>query len=155
MRKDGKLDGAMPFLKFVNLMQDERGKILIGLTEAGLTFAKLENPVIDHYDFEKSFGEREIEFYLEHISRDVKGESSSIKWLLTKVVNGITEREAMNNEVKMEFGQIWNASDKVINTQRSGLMGRMYELGLVNKEKTGIRVKFSITPKGEFYLKNN
>jgi Arc/MetJ-type ribon-helix-helix transcriptional regulator len=155
MRKDNKLDGAMPFLKFVNLMKDERGKILIGLTKAGLNFAKLENPVIDHYDFKKSFNDKEIEFYMEHISSDVKGENSAIKWLLTKVVNGITEREAMNNEVKIEFGQTWNASDKVINTQRSGLIGRMFELGLVNKEKTGIRVKFSITPSGEFYLKNN
>lgn len=155
MRKDGRLDGAMPFLRFVNLTKDEKGKILIGLTEAGSNFAKLENPVIDHHDYGKSFNESEIDFYMEHISREIMGEKSAVKWLLSKLISGVTEREAMNEELKRDFGQIWNTSDKVINTQRSGLIGRMFELGLVNKEKTGIRVKYFITLRGEFYLKNN
>lgn len=156
MRKDGKLDGAMPFLKFVNLIKDEKGKILIGLTEAGLNFAKLDNPVIERYDFEKSFDQKEIDFYLEHVSINVQGESCAIKWLLTKLVNGIVKREAIIDELKKDFGQIWQLdSDKVLNTQRAGLIARMFELGLINKEKDGIEVKYIISPLGESYLKNN
>jgi len=47
----------MPFLRFVNLNKEEKGKISIGLTESSLKFAQIENPVIDYNDFEKSFSQ--------------------------------------------------------------------------------------------------
>jgi len=153
MRKDGILDGAMPCLRFVNLKRNERGKVFIGLTEAGLIFAKLENPVIDQQNFERSFNEKEIDFYLTHIFKNVKGENSAIKWLLRKLIEGIVVREDINNELKKEFSQVWNASDAVINTQRAGLMARMYELGLIEKKKMGINVRYNITDKGKNFLK--
>jgi hypothetical protein len=154
MRKEGALDGAMPYLRFVNLNKDEKGRILIGLTEPGLNFAKLDNPVIDHQDFETGFNEKEVDFYLDHISKNVRGECSAIKWLLNKLVNGLKEREEINEELKKELGQIWQASDAVINTQRAGLMARMFELGLIDKEKKGVGagVVYKITDRGKKFL---
>lgn len=154
MRKDRTLDGAMPYLRLVNLNKDEKGKILIGLTEPGLNFAKLDNPVLDLVDFEKSFNEKEVDFYLDHISKNVKGESSAIKWLLEKLVNGLNEREEINKELEKEFGQIWKASEAVINTQRAGLMARMFELGLIGKEKDGVKVSYKISNRGKRFLGN-
>jgi Arc/MetJ-type ribon-helix-helix transcriptional regulator len=154
MRKDGTLDGAMSYLRFVNLNKDEKGKVLIGLTEPGLNFAKLDNPVLDLTDFEKSFNEKEVDFYLDHISKNVKGESSATKWLLQKLANGLKEREEINKELKKEFGQIWGASDAVINTQRAGLMARMFELGLIEKEKDGVKVSYKISNLGMRFLGN-
>ena len=154
MRKDETLDGAMPYLRFVNLNKDERGKILIGLTEPGLNFAKLDNPVINVQGFEKSFNEKEVDFYLEHISKNVKTECSATKWLLKKLSNGLNEREEINQELKKEFGQMWSASDAVINTQRAGLMARMFELGLIEKEKKGVGpgVIYKIADRGNKFL---
>ena len=154
MRKDGTLDGAMPYLRFVDLNKDDKGKILIGLTEAGLNFAKLDNPVINLQDFEKSFNEKEIDFYIDHISKNVKGEYSAIKWLLQKLTNGLKEREEINKEIKKEFGEIWSASDAVINTQRAGLMARMFEIGLIGKDKKGVgpSVIYKITDHGKKFL---
>jgi hypothetical protein len=154
MRKDGTLDGAMPYLRFVNLNKDEKGKVLIGLTEPGLNFAKLDNPVIDSQDFERSLNEKEVDFYLDHIPKNVKGESSATKWLLEKLSNGLNEREEINKELKKEFGQIWGASEAVINTQRAGLMARMFELGLIEKDKKGIgpAVIYKITDRGKKFL---
>ena len=154
MRKDGTLDGAMSYLRFVNLNKDEKGKVLIGLTEPGLNFAKFDNPVLDLVDFEKSFNENEVDFYLDHISKNVKGESSAIKWLLKKLTNGLNGREEINEEIKKEFGQIWQASDAVINTQRAGLMARMFELGLIEKEKDGVKVSYKISNRGRIFLEN-
>jgi len=160
MRKDEKLDGAMTFLRFVNLNKDEKGKILIGLTDGGLNFAKLDSPVMDHNDFEKSFFQTEINFYLDHVLKNVKGESSAIKWLLTKLVNGMVTRDEIIDELRKDFSQTWQYnskkfSDKVLNTQRAGLIARMFELGLIRKEKDGIEVKYIISPLGESYFKNN
>lgn len=154
MRKDGTLDGAMPYLRFVNLNKDEKGRILIGLTEPGLNFAKLDNPVLDLVDFEKSFNEKEVDFYLDHISKNVKGEHSAIKWLLNILSNGLKEREEINKELKKEFGQIWGSSDAVFNTQRAGLMARMFELDLIDKDKKGVgpSVIYKITDHGKKFL---
>jgi Arc/MetJ-type ribon-helix-helix transcriptional regulator len=152
MKKDGTLDGAMPYLRFVNLVKDQKGRILIGLTEPGLNFAKLDNPVIDREDFKKSFHENEVDFYLDHISKNVKGESSAIKWLLQRLANGLNEREEINKELKKEFGLIWGTSDAVINTQRAGLMARMFEFGLIEKEKDGVKVYYDISNRGRIFL---
>jgi len=117
-----------------------------------LNFAKLDNPVIDRQDFEKSFNEKEVDFYLDHISKNVKGESSAMKWLLQKLTNGLKEREEINKELEKEFGQIWKASEAVINTQRAGLMARMFELGLIEKEKDGVKVSYNISNQGRIFL---
>jgi hypothetical protein len=154
MRKDSKLDGAMPFLRFVNLNKDEKGKIFIGLTESGLKFAQIENPVIDRNDFEKSFSQAEIDFYLDYISKNVKGEASAIKWVLNKITNGINNRDSINKELSQEIAPSWgDASEAVVNTQRAGLMARMFELGLLNKTKEGIKVKYNVSPEGEVFLR--
>lgn len=155
MRKDGKLDGAMPFLRFANLKKDEKGKILIGLTEPGLNFARIENPVIDHNDFERNFSQTEIDFYLDYISTNVKGEASAINWVLNKIAYGIDNRDSINKELSREIAPSWGeeTTDAVVNTQRAGLMARMFELGLIDKEKQGISVKYKVSAQGENFLK--
>lgn len=156
MRKDSKLDGAMPFLRFVNLNKDEKGKIFIGLTESGLKFAQIENPVIDRNDFERSFSQTEIDFYLDYISKNVKGEASAIKWVLNKITNGIKNRDSINKELGREIAPSWGkTSEAVVNTQRAGLMARMFELGLIDKEKNGIKVVYKITDLGDKFLKKS
>jgi hypothetical protein len=152
MRKDGKLDGAMPFLRFANLTKGDNGKVLIGITEAGYEFARLENPAIDLKNFEYSLGQAETDFYLDHVYKNVKSEFNAIKWLLNKMVSGVSDRSALNNEIKREFGGSWNVSDAVINTQRAGLMSRMSELGLIDKEKEGIQVRYLISERGKKFL---
>ena len=154
MRGDRKLEGPMPFLRFVSLNRDEKGRVIIALTEPGLEFAQLENPVIDNHTFESSLGEQEVGFYLEHIVRNVKGESKAMAWLLSKLTNGVVRREAINAELKKEFGEVWKLSDAVINTQRTGLMSRMFELGLIEKKKRGIEVFFSASNGGKAFLQN-
>jgi len=156
MRKDGKLDGAMPFLRFANLNKDEKGKIFIGLTEPGLNFARIENPVIDHNDFEKSFSQTEIDFYLDYISKNVKGEASAIKWVLNKITNGINDRNSINKELNREIAPSWGeTSEAVVNTQRAGLMARMFELGLLQKKKEGITVAYIIADRGKNFLEKS
>lgn len=152
MRGDGKLDGAMCFLRFVNLDNNDKRRVKIGITEPGLNFARLENPVIDNNNFEQSLSEKEVNFYLEHIIKYVKSESSAMKWLLNELVNGTTQREAINIDLRKELGNIWNVTDPVINTQRAGLMARMFELGLIEKGKMGVKVNYKINNKGRIFL---
>jgi len=153
MRKDGKLDGAMPFLRFANLNKDEKGRIFIGLTEPGLNFALIENPVIDRNDFEKSFSQAEIDFYLDYVSTSVRGEASAIGWVLKKITEGVNDRDAINKALSREIAPSWGeTSEAVVNTQRAGLMARMFELGLIEKEKKGISVRYKVSARGSDFL---
>lgn len=153
MRKNGTLDGAMPLLKFANFAKNDKGTIQIGITQAGYEFARLENPVIDLENFDESLGQSEIDFYLNHVYKNVKGEFKAIKWLLIKLAAGVVERSVLNDELKKENAKIWYVSDAVINTQRAGLMSRMSELGLIDKEKEGIQVKYLISERGKEFLR--
>jgi len=152
VRKDGKFEGAMTYLRFVNIKEDKNGKFSIGLTDAGLKFAKLENPIIDNKDFKKSLNNKETDFYLDHILNAVKGESHAIKWLLNKLRGGINKIDNLNLELKKDFAHIWDASDAIINTQRAGLMARIYDLGLIDKNKEGINVTYIISDNGKNFL---
>ncbi len=155
VRKDGLMEGAMSFLKFINLYKDEEsGQMCIYLTGAGVKFAQISNPVIDKGEFDKSLSKEEIAFYLEHIAENVIGEYQAIKWMLEKLEEGISDRTLINREMKKIFSQLWGgASDAVINTQRAGLMSRMYELKLYDKEKDANKVAYLINDAGKELLR--
>lgn len=155
MRKDGKLEGAMSYLRFVNLKIHDNGKVYIGMTSAGLDFTYLKNPIIDEKKYDVSLSDKEKEYYLEHIYKNVKGEFTAIQWLLKNIENGINRREQINEHLKGEFNSKWEDSDLVINTQRAGLMARMFELELIDRDKEGIKVKYVTSSKGRGFLKES
>lgn len=153
MRKDNKLEGAMPFLRFVNLNKDGKGRIFIGLTEPGLDFASLDNPVIDRSNFDKNFSDKEIDFYLGYIAKHIKGESEAIIWLLNKILKGINNRDSINIELSKDLGSVWKKpSSAVINTQRAGLIARVFEMGLIEKAKKGVEVTYIVSTRGKKFL---
>ncbi|MBN3033091.1 MAG: hypothetical protein JW873_03250 [Candidatus Saganbacteria bacterium] len=149
-RKDNKLDGAMSYLRFTNIKKNEKGRPIIGLTQAGIDFAKIISPVIDQQNYQTSLNIDEINYYLNHAIENVRGEGSAILWLLSTLNKGVNKREEINAAIRDKYR--WGASAAVINTQRSGLMSRMYELGLILKEKDGINVNYGVSKAGEKLL---
>ncbi len=146
-RKDELLDGAMALMRFCNVYSD-RKKQMIGITENGLKFSSISNPVIDTNNLDKSLSEEESLFYITHAKENMKGEYEAMKWMLQQISGGRNERELLNNEIEKTFGKTWNATTTVINTQRAGLTARMFELGLIEKEKDGIYVKYGVSERG-------
>jgi hypothetical protein len=148
IRGDGKLDGAMCFYRFANIMTDEKGRVLIGITKPGMDFAKIINPVIDNEDYDSSLSDEEISFLIEHIFRNIKGEKNAFMWLLGKLSSGYTDRNEINKALQNDYGERWETSEAVINTQRAGLMARMDELGLIDKTRAGINVSYCLSEAG-------
>ncbi|MFQ6061757.1 MAG: hypothetical protein ACE5J9_01070 [Methanosarcinales archaeon] len=149
-RTDNLLDGAMARLKFVNIQKlDERGD-LIGLTDEGLEFTKLKNPILDENLYsKKTLSEGEMDFYLRHIINNVPEELNPFSHILEIIKNGANSVTEIDKEIK-KIKQKW--TDIVITTQRSGALGRMNELGLLDKEKKGIKVIYKVSDKGENFL---
>ncbi len=150
LRKDKLMDGAMSLMRFCNVYEEKK-KQMIGLTEQGLKFSSVISPVLDENRFDLALSEDESLFYINHIKENVKGEYEAIKWMLEKIGSGKNTRELLNKEMEETFTKSWgdNTTEAVINTQRAGITARMFELGLIEKEKEGIYVQYGVSELGE------
>ncbi|TKJ28274.1 MAG: hypothetical protein CEE40_11930 [Chloroflexi bacterium B3_Chlor] len=150
-KNDKALFGALFELKLGNA-EVVGTKLSVGLTEAGVQFATIPNPVLDNSDLSSSLGNDEIGFYLEHIRARVPGEAYAFELILGLLAEGVNGREGLNERVRNRVGLDW--TDAVVNMQRTGTMARMYELGLIEKTRDGLRVKYGITDRGMSWLTN-
>jgi hypothetical protein len=153
---DMKLVGMMPDLKFVNIKIQEDGSAKIGLTKFGFQFAVLQNPVIDQNKPE-SLSKQEIEFLLNHITKNLPEELEHTAVALQAIKEGKKTRENLNQVLRTYYTRYHGAakwSDAVINTMRSGLLSRLNELRLVRREKRGKNVYYHVTTEGKKYLES-
>lgn len=131
--------GALSELKMVSIVAVKR-ETLLGITEPGLTFAAIRNPVLDGKKAERPFSEEEAAYYLQHVWRNLPGEREAVSFLLQTIKNGVRRPDYLTahmQEFAKRIGKSWNRA--VANTMRAGLMSRLYELGILEREKVGIR----------------
>lgn len=148
--------GMMPELKLINITSSESGTIRMGLTKFGGQFAQLQNPAID-MNKPESLSSDEIDFLLNHIADNIPAEFEHMTTALKAIRNGKTNRDDLNAALKEYYsryhkGTEW--SDTVVNTMRSGLIGRLNELGLTRRQKHGKNISYHITDAGEKYIQN-
>lgn len=147
LRGDGKVSGAAPQLRFCALSRDVDHDY-IGITKEGVEFAALANPVLDQQEA-KPLSKEEVDFYLAHISKHVPGELRAFKLILSAISTSTNIREGINDAI---FSKYPNWSPAMINTQRTGAMSRMNELGLISKVKRGVSVRYSLSERGGQFL---
>lgn len=146
-----RMEGAAPTLKFVEVRRDTNGSTSIGLTDFGLKFATISNPVLDGTTFETPLSEEEGEFLLRHISNELPEEAKMMQYILTKIREGVDTPEALNKGLGTDFlNDGWQ--DNEIIAMRSGLVSRLSELGLLTRQKEGVNVTYALTTRGEEYL---
>jgi len=144
-----RIEGAAPALKFLDMMKDEKNSVLAGITDFGLRFASLSNPVIDLEDYSAALSAEEVEFLLDHIASEVLGEAKLIRLILTGVREGVATPEELNDRVKT-YSSDWKRNEVVM--MRSGVVSRMSELGLLERRKDGVKVTYLLTDLGQKYL---
>jgi hypothetical protein len=131
----GDLTGAAPHLLFVNIPEDSPG--MIGITEAGLEFAELWNPLLDgDLGADKPLSNDEATFYLKHVKDQLPTEYEAMALTAEAIEDGDNRPDSLSARVA-SLNNDW--SEAQANTIRSGLVSRMYELGLVQRERVGQR----------------
>jgi hypothetical protein len=153
---DMALLGMMPELKLINVISDESRTVRIGLTNFGSQFALLQNPAID-LNKPESLSSDEINFLLNHIADNIPAEFEHMIVTLKAIKDGKRTRDDLNTILKEYYlnyhkGAEW--SDTVVNTMRSGLIGRLNELGLTRRQKHGKNIRYHITDMAEKYIQN-
>jgi hypothetical protein len=145
----GDLTGAAPHLLFVNIPSDSSGEI--GLTEAGLEFARLTNPLIDDgIDSETSLSDKEVQFYIQHVAHNRNDEFAAMQTVAVGIQNGKDRPDSLTEHIA-SINNDWTYSQA--QTVRSGLVSRMFELRLIRRERIGQRgVQYQLTTGSEEVL---
>ncbi len=155
-RTDGLMTGALSDLRFVNFDGNDR----MGITERGLEFAKLENPLLDGQEQGENgtISEEETEYYLSIIGEFLPQESEFMKAVLSELEKGGSSREEFDRRVKAFVESVWpdkTTTDATAHTMGYGALSRMWEMKLVDNERRGRRVFYNIEDRGLKYLYGN
>ena len=120
----------------------------VWFTKFGWHFAIMENPVIDQtegWENGNRFSDVEVSFLLGHFRKNVPAEWELMLSIANMIREGVDDATAMNAALIRDHG--WNRSKASV--YRTGVIARMQELGLVDREKTGVEVKFVLTEAGD------
>lgn len=155
-------------------VKGEQGGMLIGLklaviqvvknkphilpTTAGWAFARFPNPILDEPANQNSprLSKDEITFLLKHIRINVPIELFAYRVILSLIDKGKNTPELVNQNLARYVTPNQNLENKqdFIATQRNGVIGRMTDLGLVNRERLGTRITYHLTPDGGKFLED-
>lgn len=150
-KQGGALGGAAPKLLFVDITDEDVSRI--GITEAGLEFAELYNPLLDRGpDADDSLSNDERVFYMDHIRDELSGEFDAMVDIAEAVADGVNRPDGLTEQVA-EMNDDWSESQA--STVRSGLVSRMHELELITRSRVGQRgIAYQLTDKGKDFLDN-
>lgn len=144
---EGRMIGAAPKHGFVSIINFKAPKI--GLTKAGLAFARLSNPILDSPSYDTSLSDEEVQFYLKHVREFLPAEAELMDLVLSSIDRENNSPEKLI-EVVANYDPDWTLTKA--NTIRSGLIGRMSELGLILMIRSGRRIKYELTNAGRKQL---
>jgi hypothetical protein len=152
MRRD-QLSGFPAALKLaaIDTAKDPR----LSLTKAGADFALLQNPILDTAwtPATRRLTLEEIEFLLAHIIRSVPEETSAYFAILDAIQSGANNPDAVDKYLRQRFDlPTEQAITKTfLTTQRTGAISRLADLGLIAREKEGLRVTYLLTEVGRSF----
>ena len=143
----GTYTGLLIDLKLINLDRQKR----IRLTEPGIQFAALHNPILDSpgpYAHERFSGE-ETDFLIGHITSSIPVERFAYIVTLTSIESGSNTPEKLDDSLKKYMPERAERpfSDAFLTTQRAGVISRMADLGLVERARNGPNVTYVVTAK--------
>ncbi len=149
LQSNGTAVGALLEIGFANASVGP--KPTVEVSDVGLDFARLPNPLIDgDGSAVEALGDEEVEFLLNLISRALPGERD----LITGYLQWIGEGKNTPDEILSRTRRKWPAwTEKVAGSMRAGALGRMQELGLIGRERDGLHVRYTLTPRGVAFAK--
>ncbi len=130
---------------------DER---LVSLTQAGLEYVAMSNPVIDEESISKSMSSEEAQFMMDRIEEGLPASWGFLKFVLSSVAEGADTPSKLSTAIATLYGRgtTRNWNDKQIPTYRTGAIGLLGDLGLISRTWNFRSVTYSVTDKGKEVL---
>jgi hypothetical protein len=117
---------------------------VIALTEQGVAFAQIGNPIVDKRDAKTTvtLTDQESDFLARHIRVWVPAERDDMRIVLQAVKEGKKTPTDLTTALRGKFPADW--SDSVFQTHVSGLVARLGELRLMKRVWQGRNVKYEL-----------
>jgi hypothetical protein len=151
--KQDKLTGLPAELHFVTT--DTSKDAHLKLTDAGAAFAVLPNPILDGERAVSGhkWSDSETRFLLDHIKRAVPVEALAYVAIIEGIEAGENSPDKLDAYLRRRFGLHGPNEIKptFLSTQRTGVVSRMADLDLLYREKSGLRVTYSLTHIGKHF----
>lgn len=155
VRSDGTLDGFLAALGFATLHQKDK-KLLIGLTNSGIEFSSLPNPILDDGDIIQPLSNEEVSFLIAHIAHQMPGESDQVREIVQSISQGIDTPKELDSHLNTYYrtrypDEKW--TEAKVSVMRAGAISRLAEMGVINVAKKGARVKYKLVEQWRKSLK--
>jgi hypothetical protein len=151
--RQGQLAGFPAALRLVAMEKGRERRLC--LTRAGAEFAAMENPVLDGTGPQpgRKLSQAEVEFLLSHIAGSVPEEAAAYKAVLDAIQAASNTPDAVDRFLRDRFNLRTEKamSQTFLTTQRTGAVSRLTDLGLISREKQGLRVTYHATDAGRAF----
>jgi len=141
----GKLTGLPSDLGFLSVAGKRQE---LRVSKPAIDFSVLENPVFDNRETAKAFSDEEVAFILEHFRHHLPGEFKHMREVASILkTHGRAPRD-LDEGLRTFYsdccqGSKW--SDSRVSLMRSGVVGRMSEMGLLVVRRTGIHAEYTMS----------
>jgi hypothetical protein len=151
----GELSGLMIDLKLINVLIQRKERRLVP-TRVAWEFAAMPNPLLDggpDGSLEK-FSPQERSFLIGHLVRSVPVEAFAYRVILRAVADGYNTPETIDAVLRSDLisDRVAMLSPSFLASQRSGAISRMSDLGLIARQRAGVRVLYSVGQNGTAFL---
>lgn len=154
--KDGKVVGFPAHLGLIHVEgEGEFEERLVSLTQAGLEYVAMSNPVIDEESTSTSMSPDESQFMMDKIEESLPASWGFLRFVLSSVAGG----EDTPNELSAAIARLYgkgtsrNWNNKQVPTYRTGAIGLLGDMGLMSRTWNFRSVTYSVTDKGKEVLK--
>lgn len=154
VNSQGVLSGLLWDYRLAALAPGEGARLLPA--KAAVTFARMTNSVLDacQTDPAQKFSSEETVFLLEHIRTQVPVEAFAFRTLIQAIRDGADTPDKLDEALRFLVPTDSNRSlsPSFLTSQRSGALSRMADLGLICRERKGVRVSYAIAAEGEAFI---
>lgn len=117
---------------------------VLALTEQGVAFAELSNPILDKQDPKSvsALSDEEADFLITHIRKWVPTEWADMKLALAAVKDGKSSPAELVATVRAQLPHEW--TDSMVQTHISGVIARLSDIRLVRRTWMGRNVQYQL-----------
>jgi len=125
---------------------------VIALTEQGVLFAEIKNPILDSADLtsKTALSAEETDFLTRQILKLVPPERDDMRIVLSAIAEGKVRPNDLIEAIRPLFPSNW--TDSMVLTHISGLVARLSDLELIARRWQGRQVEYELAKKGHEFL---
>jgi hypothetical protein len=156
-KRRGELSGLMVDLKLINVVAQRKERLVVP-THVAWEFARLPNPILDggQDGHAEKFAPAERSLLLRHILSSVPVEMFAYRVILEAVQKGSNTPDTIDAALKtyVTEDRAEKLSQSFLASQRSAAISRMSDLGLIERQRDGVRVSYAMTEEGRAFLES-